>query len=630
MSAETGGTESLGIVFLHHRVDEVTANNLQSFRDWNPHATIVTVSAEEPFPGGYSIRDFPRFKASWERQSCKPGLRARSADLLLYAWYLHRREQCDRWLVVEWDAFCAMPVVDFFAATWEFDFVVPNVCWQTREPEWYWFQHIGSLPAGLQPFATGISPFCFLLARDAVLRAVCERVPWDCLGECNSDLRMGTLAYACGFVPVANPLSSWNITSQPLPETTPVDAGMWHPVKWLAPRGHKESSGRLSGSAITSLTARLRTRTEIINWLIGRQSYGSYLEIGVGDGAHFRAVRCLDKESVDPAEAGEYAGAMPTHRMTSDEFFARNTRHFDLIFIDGLHHSDVAYRDLCNALHALNPDGMVVCHDLNPTSEEMQRVPRQAANWTGDCWKAWVRLRKERPELPMVVANTDYGVGIIFPKANTAYPLITPGDAEMTWTNFDRERRTWLNLVPPGLLGEVLFGDREAEDGLTIVTLWRSDWNPVQTDLLRWMVSEPLPVGTRFVWMAPEGSATEVALEKAWVGFEARELGYTCDYIPVPAVAVQSNVEKHHLVAALYDEALKGVRSEWVIFVEDDVIPAVGGAERLMAGLQAQPLDTASIAAAYRRREQPEEVCATNANWVYFPGSSGFRVGVEG
>ena len=363
----------------------------------------------------------------------------------------------------------------------------------------------------------------------------------------------------------------------------------------------------------------LCTRTEIINWLIARQGYASYLEIGVGDGAHFRAVRCLDKESVDPAEEGEYAGATPTHRMTSDEFFARNTRMFDLVFIDGLHHADVVYRDLCNALRVLTPSGMVVCHDLNPTSEEMQRVPRAVSAWTGDCWKAWVRLRTERPELPMVVANVDYGVGVIFPEAKFTVPIIAPMDDEMDWTNFSRERRAWLNLVPPGVLGEVLFGDRESEDGLTMVTLWRGDWSPVQADLLRWMAAEKLPAGTKFVWVAPEESATEAALEDGWAAFEARGEGYSCEFVPTPTVEVHSFVEKHHFVAALYNEALKGVRSKWVVFVEDDVIPAAGGVERLLAVAQAQPLDTAVIAAAYRRRENPDEVTATDANWVYFP-----------
>ena len=372
----------------------------------------------------------------------------------------------------------------------------------------------------------------------------------------------------------------------------------------------------------------LRTRTEILNWLIARQGYVSYLEIGVGDGAHFRSVWCVDKEGVDPAAECEYAGATARHRMTSDEFFARNERTFDLVFIDGLHHADVVYRDMCNALRVLTPDGMVVCHDLNPASEEMQRVPRQVLVWTGDCWKAWMRLRRERPGLPMLVANTDYGVGIIFPNAKSATPPLGPVEDEVDWAGFDRERRAWLNLVPPGVLGEVLFGDTLAGEDLTLVTLWRSGWNPVQADLLRWMAAEKLPAGTRFVWVAPEGSATEAALKDAWAGFDALGQGYGCKFVPTPAVVVESDEEKHHYVAALYNEALKGVRSDWVIFVEDDVIPDACGAERLLAVARSQPLETAAVAAAYRLRDSTDRVCAMDASWTYLPWPEGAAGGL--
>lgn len=228
--------ERIGLVFLHHLTDEVTANNLQSFRDWNPGMTILTMSAAEPFPGGYSIQDFPEDQEKWARHTAQEGLHTRSADLLLYAWYRNRRERCDRWVIVEWDAYCAMRVEDFFACVWEFDLVAPCVRWQNREPEYGWFGTLRTLPHDLQPYGVAVVPFCFLLLKDAVLDAVCRRVPWEQLGKCNAELRFGTLAHASGFAPVANPLAGWNITWQPLPETAPVHAGMWHPVKWRVPR----------------------------------------------------------------------------------------------------------------------------------------------------------------------------------------------------------------------------------------------------------------------------------------------------------------------------------------------------------------------------------------------------------
>lgn len=196
------------------------------------------------------------------------------------------------------------------------------------------------------------------------------------------------------------------------------------------------------------------TRTSLINQFIARQGYRSYLEIGLGDGAHFRAVHCAEKESVDPEPSRS-----PTHPLTSDEFFARNRRRYDLIFIDGLHHCDTVARDLRHALAALTPGGMVVCHDLNPTTEVMQAVPRQTRDWTGDCWKAWVRLRQEHPGLPALVADTDYGVGIIFPEGKYRSPPAAAAGADLSWEDFARNRRQWLNLVPCTEVLPLLFAE---------------------------------------------------------------------------------------------------------------------------------------------------------------------------
>ena len=233
---QTPSAEIIGIVFLHHDTSATAANNLQSFRDWNPNTQIVTMSAGEPFEGGYSIRDFPEHSARWNRHLVKhPEAHRNSADVLLCAWYENRREQCDRWLVVEWESFCASTVEDFLAPVAAFDFSGPSVRWLNRDPDWHWFKHVGKLPGELRPCAVGVMPFSFLLLNDAVLAAVTKHFPWDSLGNVSSELRFATVAHAYGFAPVANPLAGWNITWKPLDENTPLTEGMWHPVKWVAP-----------------------------------------------------------------------------------------------------------------------------------------------------------------------------------------------------------------------------------------------------------------------------------------------------------------------------------------------------------------------------------------------------------
>ena len=98
-------------------------------------------------------------------------------------------------------------------------------------------------------------------------------------------------------------------------------------------------------------------RTEILNGLIELNDYQSYLEIGLGDGANFRHINCPVKIGVDPKPSINGLGIMKT---TSDEFFSESKEKYDLIFIDGLHHSDQVERDIINGYKKLNKGGMLL------------------------------------------------------------------------------------------------------------------------------------------------------------------------------------------------------------------------------------------------------------------------------
>lgn len=189
----------------------------------------------------------------------------------------------------------------------------------------------------------------------------------------------------------------------------------------------------------------LKTRTDIINYLIDDRGYESYLEIGTQNAFNFVPVNCRDKTGVDP---DPYAVA--THEMTSDKFFEINKRMFDIIFIDGLHHCDQVLKDVSNSLNCLPPSGALVLHDCYPDSELTQRVPRESTIWTGDVWKAWVSLRCFL-KMEMFVLNTDWGVGII--QAGEPYP-VSDDMIQAVKDGLDYEKHSaylpeWINLVEP-------------------------------------------------------------------------------------------------------------------------------------------------------------------------------------
>lgn len=183
------------------------------------------------------------------------------------------------------------------------------------------------------------------------------------------------------------------------------------------------------------------TRTEIINHLICKVKGTSYLEIGVREPhGNYNHIVCENKVAVDPVPLGE--GILP---LTSDEFFKQNLLTYDVVFIDGLHEEEQVVKDIINSLEVLNEGGYVVCHDMSPTTELMQRVPIETSGaWTGDCWKAWVKLRSSRKDLSMFVVDTDFGVGIIKKGKQKCLSL---GDLSLNYNNLEANRTEWLNLI---------------------------------------------------------------------------------------------------------------------------------------------------------------------------------------
>ncbi len=113
-------------------------------------------------------------------------------------------------------------------------------------------------------------------------------------------------------------------------------------------------------------------RTDIINHLAKKNKGSRYLEIGIGTGGNFESVCLPFKVGVDPKWS-----PLVSHVMTSDEFFSQNKTYFDIIFIDGLHHAEQVYSDIINSLKFLNLGGYIVCHDMCPSREGTQIIPRE-------------------------------------------------------------------------------------------------------------------------------------------------------------------------------------------------------------------------------------------------------------
>lgn len=232
-------------------------------------------------------------------------------------------------------------------------------------------------------------------------------------------------------------------------------------------------------------------RWDIINALIEKNNYKSYLEIGYYKGWSFDQVNCENKTAVDPnpsktpaEESMKYGNTyyfMPRAvgqsevvsskslvKLTSDDFFEeekkassgiggavdRSLRKWDIIFIDGLHEAEQVYKDIQNSLRHLNPGGTIVLHDANPPKYEHTTTGVDGC-WTGDTYKAVIKfIDNYETEHTFNTVDTDWGVGIIQKGTWDWMSVMQPHSHGFTrlrdeseWDFFNNNRKDLINLI---------------------------------------------------------------------------------------------------------------------------------------------------------------------------------------
>ena len=153
-------------------------------------------------------------------------------------------------------------------------------------------------------------------------------------------------------------------------------------------------------------------RWDLIEYLIKKNNYKNYLEIGCDKNQLFSKVNIDNKIGVDPVSGGNI-------RKTSDAFFKENKSNFDIVFIDGLHTYEQVKKDILNSVNCLLDEGIILVHDCMPDSLGKQAVPRYKMQWNGDVWKAIVDLRQQE-NLEIYTCEIDQGIGVISKKKNTS------------------------------------------------------------------------------------------------------------------------------------------------------------------------------------------------------------------
>ena len=180
-------------------------------------------------------------------------------------------------------------------------------------------------------------------------------------------------------------------------------------------------------------------RWDLINYLNTAYKFNSYLEIGCDDDQLFSKITINNKVGVDPVSGGNY-------KAKSDDFFAKNKKTFDLIFIDGLHEYKQVRKDILNSLEFLNKNGFILVHDCLPRSLSAQAVPRYRNVWNGDVWKAIVEFRTY-PNLEIFTCLADEGISIIQKKRNSHLLQIDKSISSLKFKDYFYNYRNYMRVV---------------------------------------------------------------------------------------------------------------------------------------------------------------------------------------
>ena len=188
------------------------------------------------------------------------------------------------------------------------------------------------------------------------------------------------------------------------------------------------------------------TRTEVINHLIEKYKYKSYLEIGVQyPKSNFDKIKIESKIGVEPFPVEDMLNKGIVE-LTSDMFFKSleaNVK-YDIIFIDGLHTREQCLADILNSLNYLSDNWCILVHDCLPTAEYQTTHEDNGREWTGDVWKAIVDIQSNN-DVEVCTIDTDWGIGFIrkkqSDKLNNEIEQI-----ELDWSAYESMRNGLLNI----------------------------------------------------------------------------------------------------------------------------------------------------------------------------------------
>jgi hypothetical protein len=194
----------------------LTLFHLECLRESNPDSRIVPLTDNVPelIAGSVDVATLPAFSEGASKW--------RSIDGTLYRWFVNRKFDAERYVVIEYDCLCNVELTAHYDSAGPADVVGVDFFARDENPRWQWFNEneVNKLPASDRPYASGLVPFtCTMFSHDALLAIVSVVNKNDVFCE----LRIGTAMKKLDL----------RFRALPFPQRSTIS---WHPYPWQANR----------------------------------------------------------------------------------------------------------------------------------------------------------------------------------------------------------------------------------------------------------------------------------------------------------------------------------------------------------------------------------------------------------
>jgi hypothetical protein len=189
-----------------------------------------------------------------------------------------------------------------------------------------------------------------------------------------------------------------------------------------------------------------KSKIDLINYLIKKNNFKSYLEIGIRNGKNYQSIKCTSKTGIEPFPIYWDSSMV---KVKSDKFFGDTDKKWDIILVDGDHAYDQAFRDIQNSYKHLNDGGVIIVHDA---LSRINDNPKSGAYYLG-IWKITSELNLGLKKIDgceqfrIQTLNMDRGC-VILDKFNDHAQKFPPwGEKVITWRDYVANRGTFLRLT---------------------------------------------------------------------------------------------------------------------------------------------------------------------------------------